>query len=95
MEGINLHPEMKFFYTQRDQDNNKLAQTLLHSGVYTVLFFFLPNAMPPFTHFVFGWPKDIIYNFPFPVVYVRVHLYEIKLFSLIGHPIYYEKVQRF
>lgn len=69
-EGISLNLEMKGFHQKRDQQNNKLAQTLIQSGIYTILFFFLPNALPPLMHFLFGVPKDIIWNFPFPVSYV-------------------------
>lgn len=71
-------------YTKRKEENNKLAQTLLRSGIYTVFFFFLPNAMPPCTHFLFGWPDAVIWNFPFPVVYVKLSLNDIH-FSKIKY----------
>lgn len=69
IEGISVNREMSEFHTKRDEDNNKLARALLRSGIYTILFFFLPNAMPPITSAIIGWPKDIIWNFPFSVVY--------------------------
>lgn len=78
--GIRINPKMTAFYVKRDEANNRLTQNLLRSGIYTVLFFFLPNAMPPFTHFLLGWPSEHIWNFPFPVVYVFAW---IKIFSYI------------
>lgn len=63
--------DMMDFHSKRDQENTTLAKNLLRSVIYTVLFFFLPNATPPLLHLLFGWPKDVMWNFPFPVVYVN------------------------
>lgn len=70
-KGIRLHLEMMDVHNNRDQQNNRLAQNLLRSGIYTILSFYLPNAIPPLKHLLFGWPENFNRNFPFPVVYVR------------------------
>lgn len=70
-EGVCSNMDMLDFHSKRDQVNTKLAKNLLQSGIYMVSFFFLSNTTPPFSHLLLEWPKHVIWNFPFPVVYVK------------------------
>lgn len=66
--GAQINPLSVDLYDKEEMANKKLAQKLLWSGIYTVLYFFLPNAYPPLTNLLVGWPKANLYNFPFPIV---------------------------
>lgn len=66
--GAQINPLSMELYDKEEAANKKLAQKLLWSGFYTVVYFFLPNAYPPITNLLFGWPTANLYNFPFPVV---------------------------
>lgn len=66
--GVQINPLSVELYDKEEAANKKLAQKLLWSGIYTVVYFFLPNAYPPITNLLFGWPTANLYNFPFPVV---------------------------
>lgn len=69
--GIHINDDLMDLYVKRDQKINTLINNLLLGVSYTTMFFFVPNAMPPITHFIFGWPEKMIWNFPFPVVCVK------------------------
>lgn len=69
-KGIQLNDSTVEIYEQKDHNNSNVAKNLLRSGVYTVLFFLLPNAIPPLTHLLFGLPSNVLWNFPFAVMCV-------------------------
>lgn len=65
-----MNSKMAELYNNRNKSNDNLATNFVRSGIYTVLFFFLPNALPPLTNQLFGYPKIVIWTFPFSVRYV-------------------------
>lgn len=67
-EGIHLNNSTVKIYEQREQNNSNVARNLLRSGIYTIMFFLLPNAIPPLTHLLFGLPQKVLWNFPFAVM---------------------------
>lgn len=66
--GTEINSNAMDLYEERENGNNRLAKNLLRSGIYTIMIFLLPNAYPPITNRLFGWPKTVLWNFPFPVV---------------------------